>query len=91
MADDRSVKLSKILNGCVGILLAIVGYFLVGRDAEVRAAITKLWEQVADIKASAAESHVQAERIITETKWIFEQDKDQEQRIRNLEQSCRKP
>lgn len=91
MADDRGIKFSKVLNGIVGLLLAIVGYFLVGRDSEVRTSMAELWKELAQIRQQEAEIHTTYERLSTESKWLLEQGRDRELRLRKLEQSCWKP
>lgn len=87
--DSKLFNISKILNGVVGLLLAIVGYFIVGHDAEIKETIRGLWQEIASLKNSSSECRGAIQKLDQTHQWILEQEKDREQRIRALENRAR--
>lgn len=84
-SDDKLISISRVVNGLVGLLLAVVGYFLVGRDSEVKSQITTLWHEVGDIRATVSGNKSQIDRLTDAQNWILQQNKDQEERLRHIE------
>jgi hypothetical protein len=86
VANNDRGQFTKVALGSVGMLLAIIGYFLVSRDEEIRGATTELWRQVATLKAADSATAVQSERTGGTLSAICDAVKDHEIRIRALEQ-----
>lgn len=89
MDSAKSVKLSKVLNGIIGVLLSIiigllsvVGYFLVDRDSGIK-------QDIKALELSLAAYEKKLERFSDLFAWYVDAAKDREQRIRHLEESCR--
>lgn len=100
MASDQRNKFSTISFYFFGMLLGVIGYFLVDRDKEIKGAISdtkrQLWEQVGELRVSITQMDLNIERIKGDNvqkadslRWLLEDAKDKEQRIRSVERACK--
>lgn len=84
-SNDRVSVFTKILNGVVGVLLAVVGYFLVSRDAEFTAGLKDIRLEIASIRSATAQERTSIELLLQQSQWELTQNKEHELRIRELE------
>lgn len=83
--DSKLLNVTKVLNGVVGLLLAIVGYFLVDRDIETKEAVNNIWKEIGSLKITSLECQAQTQKLYQVDQWVLETERDQEQRLRTLE------
>lgn len=90
MADINANRWAKILHGGIGVLLAVVGYFLVSRDSDVKETTARFWAQIAALRQEVTDLKIRLEQRAELLQWIVDGVKDKEQRIRDLEKECGK-
>lgn len=75
--------------GTVGLLLSILGYFLVDRDKEVRDSLVSLREKNVEVRRELSDLSNSISRLELQERLLNEDSQDTEQRLRALERRGR--
>lgn len=75
--------------GTVGLLLSILGYFLVDRDKEVRDSLVSLREKNVEVRRELSNLSNSIGRLELQERLLNEDSQDTEQRLRALERRGR--